>query len=141
MTSLHWAALSGHAPVVEFLLAGVDPNTRSQVGESEGESVSGCDTVPAWSGRRLRFPQQESGGGTALHMAASRGSASVVALLLRDPRVDPNAVDAVSSRSRKSVVPLPLAAFSLPCPPNARKALQPCPKRVALSGRLCSRFF
>ena len=35
VTSLHWAAMHGHAPVVEFLLAGVDPNTRSQVGERE----------------------------------------------------------------------------------------------------------
>ena len=36
-------------------------------------------------------------GGTALHLAASRGSDAVVALLLSDPRIDPNAVDAVSS--------------------------------------------
>lgn len=90
LTPLLCAADSGDVEVLRLLLAaGADVAARSQVRAQEAEAA----LLPLARHQLSAVPQQF--GDSALHLAAARGHAPAVALLLADPRVDVAAVDRV----------------------------------------------
>lgn len=123
---LHIAAQCGHESVVGALLGDIrfDVNAKSMVGVvfTRGyrwwvlfvtDSVRPLHLLWSFVGRGtlcsfyvllIVFAQED--GATPLHVAARNGFAAVVALLLADPRVDVNIMDAVSPSAFASVEPL-----------------------------------
>ena len=95
-TPLHWAAKQGYPKVVEALLiAGVDPDKKDDILEytalhfaavnGEASRVEVAKVLLKW---KADPNVQDYDGGTPLHIAANRGHAEMVTILLSVPNID-----------------------------------------------------
>ena len=109
-TALHVAAIKGHADVIELLLTnGADINAESETGATplvlaaENGKIEALQFILQHKDKIVNIEARGAGGGTALHVAAIKGHADVIELLLT------NGAD-INAESETGATPLVLAA-------------------------------